>query len=140
MITNDISGKYPRRAESFHGLDENFQKLTHDQIEKKKSERNFNMQIKKQVITTTKYQQGYEQINQYQYEHEIEQESSLNNNNKPEDGQELEHEQEEQENMDVSEDKDHVPEFPQDHNEHSQEIDNNEQEMEEQENIKRNEQ
>ncbi len=140
VIINDISGKYPRRAESFHGLDENFQKLTNDQIEQKKSERNFNMQIQKQVITTTKYQQGYEQINQYQYEHEIEQESSLNNNNEPEDGQELEHEQEEQENMDVPEDKDHVPEFPQDHNEHSQEIDNNEQEMEEQENIKRNEQ
>ena len=140
VIINDISGKYPRRVESFHGLDENFQKLTNDQIEQKKSERNFNMQIQKQVITTTKYQQGYEQVNQYQYEHEIEQESSLNNNNEPEDGQELEHEQEEQENMDVPEDKDHVPEFPQDHNEHSQEIDNNEQEMEEQENIKRNEQ
>ena len=140
VIINDISGKYPRRVESFHGLDENFQKLTNDQIEQKKSGRNFNMQIQKQVITTTKYQQGYEQINQYQYEHEIEQESSLNNNNEPEDGQELEHEQEEQENMDVPEDKDHVPEFPQDHNEHSQEIDNNEQEMEEQENIKRNEQ
>ena len=140
VIINDISGKYPRRVESFHGLDENFQKLTNDQIEQKKSGRNFNMQIQKQVITTTKYQQGYEQVNQYQYEHEIEQESSLNNNNEPEDGQELEHEQEEQENMDVPEDKDHVPEFPQDHNEHSQEIDNNEQEMEEQENIKRNEQ
>lgn len=138
VIINDISGKYPRRVESFHGLDENFQKLTNDQIEQKKSGRNFNMQIQKQVITTTKYQQGYEQINQYQYEHEIEQESSMNNNNEPEDGQEPE--QEEQENMDVPEDKDHVPESRQEHIEHSQEIDNNEQEMEEQENIKRNEQ
>jgi uncharacterized protein involved in tolerance to divalent cations len=38
VIINDISGKYPRRVESFHGLDENFQKLTNDQIEQKKSE------------------------------------------------------------------------------------------------------
>ena len=29
VIINDISGKYPRRVESFHGLDENFQKLEH---------------------------------------------------------------------------------------------------------------
>ena len=142
VIINDISGKYPRRVESFHGLDENFQKLTNDQIEQKKSGRNFNMQIQKQVITTTKYKQGYEQVHQYQYEQEIEHESSLNNNNEPEDGREPEpeYEQEEQENMDVPEDKDDVPESLQEHNEHSQEIDKNEQEMEEQENIKRNEQ
>ena len=142
VIINDISGKYPKRVESFHGLDENFQKLTNDQIEQKKSGRNFNMQIQKQVITTTKYKQGYEQVHQYQYEQEIEHESSLNNNNEPEDGREPEpeYEQEEQENMDVPEDKDDVPESLQEHNEHSQEIDKNEQEMEEQENIKRNEQ
>ena len=142
VIINDISGKYPRRVESFHGLDENFQKLTNDQIEQKKSGRNFNMQIQKQVITTTKYKQGYEQVHLYQYEQEIEHESSLNNNNEPEDGREPEpeYEQEEQENMDVPEDKDDVPESLQEHNEHSQEIDKNEQEMEEQENIKRNEQ
>lgn len=33
IIINDISGKYPRRIESYHGLDENFEKLARDQVE-----------------------------------------------------------------------------------------------------------
>ena len=41
IIINDISGKYPRRIESFKGPDENFEKFMND----KSYHRNFNVQI-----------------------------------------------------------------------------------------------
>ena len=36
VIINDVSGKYPRRVETFHGLDENFEKYANDQINQRK--------------------------------------------------------------------------------------------------------
>ena len=36
VIINDVSGKYPRKVETFQGLDENFEKFANDQIRQKK--------------------------------------------------------------------------------------------------------
>ena len=37
IIINDISGQYPRKPETFKGLDENFQKFANDQVGQKKT-------------------------------------------------------------------------------------------------------
>ena len=105
IIINDISGKYPRRVETFQGLDENFQKFSNDQY--KADNRNFNVQINqvniekrvrvnKQPLHEYKYVQKYEYEQEGDYEHE----SYERNNNEPEDAQEPEQEMEGPEDKD----------------------------------------
>ena len=119
IIINDISGKYPRRIESFKGPDENFEKFMND----KSYHRNFNVQINT-VNVQKKVMVNNEE--QYQYEHEYRHEEKYDNENeigrkhsKPEDAREPQHEQEhepepehehEQENVEIPEDKDHMEE------------------------------
>ena len=145
IIINDISGKYPRKVETFQGLDENFQKYSQDQ--NKVDQRNFNVRInrvdiEKKVMVNKQPLHEYHYVQKYEYEQEgdYEHESYEENNNEPEDAQEPEHEPE----MEVPEDKDHGMDQIQVHQrqEQSQEIEgegegegeeeNNEQEMEEQ--------
>ena len=139
IIINDISGKYPRRIESYKGLDENFEKISRDQYEQKKliskkeyNNYNININVQKKLIQQNqKEQYDYSDQNEQEQEQDqeqIEQEGSNENenenkngqesyekdSNEPEDaqepGQEPDMEPEEQENMDAPEDKDHIPE------------------------------
>ena len=48
VIINDISGKYPKRVETFQGLDENYQKLSNDQYKQKNINIKINMMKKAQ--------------------------------------------------------------------------------------------
>ena len=139
IIINDISGKYPRRIESYKGLDENFEKISRDQYEQKKliskkeyNNYNININVQKKLIQQNQKEQ-YDYSDQNEQEQEQDQEqneqegSNENENenengqksyekdsNEPEDaqepGQEPDMEPEEQENMDAPEDKDHIPE------------------------------
>ena len=137
IIINDISGKYPRRVESYHGLDENFEKQFHDQHGQQKintDNYNININIQKKIVHHSQHDDIRKESYDYsdQNEQEPEQEGSNENeneyveseerdNNEPEDaqepGQEPDIEPEEQENMDVPEDKDHVPEDEGEHEE-----------------------
>ena len=138
IIINDISGKYPRRVESYHGLDENFEKQFHDQHGQQKINNdnyNININIQKKIVHHSQHDDIRKEPYDYsdQNEPEPEQEGSNENeneyvpeseerdNNEPEDaqepGQEPDIEPEEQENMDVPEDKDHVPEDEGEHEE-----------------------
>ena len=103
VIINDISGKYPRRIESFKGLDENFEKFQNDTKYKTKDKRDFNVElnevkIHKKIVVS-------------------------NENEEPEDAPEIDQNQEE-ENMEIPEDKDHIPEENEEENE-EQDIENN---------------
>ena len=140
IIINDISGKYPRRIESYHGLDENFEKFARDQVEIEKQRLgpnpNFNrvnINIQKKIIHQNQggvrrehYEYSDQQEQEGSNENEYEQESDDKENGEPEDAQEPEQEpdmeQEEQENMDVPEDKDHIPEDEAEHEEMENEI------------------
>ena len=141
IIINDISGKYPRRIETFHGLDENFEKLSNDQIEQQKMGGKYKVRIdiQKKEVNQHEYDNEQSQGNENEYENENEneneyEEESDKNNVEPEDGQEpeqneeQEQEQEEQENMDYPEDKDQnqIP------HEQSQEEDNEQMDKKEQ--------
>ena len=138
IIINDISGKYPRRVESFHGLDENFEKQFHDQHGQQKINNdnyNININIQKKIVHHSQHddirkepydysdqnEQEPEQEGSNENENEYVPESEERDNNEPEDaqepGQEPDIEPEEQENMDVPEDKDHVPEDEGEHEE-----------------------
>ena len=139
IIINDISGKYPRRIESYKGLDENFEKISRDQYEQKKliskkeyNNYNININVQKKLIQQNqKEQYDYSDQNEQEQEQDQEQneqegsnenenenkngqESYEKDSNEPEDaqepGQEPDMEPEEQENMDAPEDKDHIPE------------------------------
>ena len=143
VIINDISGKYPRRVETFQGLDENYQKLMNDQNQKK----NINIKINMMKKTGNQNIDNVNVVNKRIYveqkrlikkeianDHPIIQQQQKNivftvadnperkiiyepeHENEPEDEQEPEGEIEEQENMDVPEDKDHVPEEKNDSN------------------------
>ena len=117
IIINDISGKYPRRVETFHGLDENFEKLSNDQVEQQKMGGKYKVKmiIQKKEINQHEYDNEQSQGNENENENEYEEESDKNNV-EPEDGQEPEQneeqeqeeheEHEEQENIDYPEDKD----------------------------------
>ena len=113
IIINDISGKYPRRIESFHGLDENFEKFVNDKNYNKK--RNFNVQIntvnvQKKIRVNNQDQYQYEQNYRHEEEYENENQYEIGRKySRPEDAHEHEHETEhdhepeheqEQENMD----------------------------------------
>ena len=53
VIINDVSGKYPRRVETFHGLDENFEKYANDQInQRKRFKRTVKYEESKQITRT----------------------------------------------------------------------------------------
>ena len=138
IIINDISGKYPRRVESFHGLDENFEKQFRDQHGQQKINNdnyNININIQKKIVHRSQHddirkepydysdqnEQEPEQEGSNENENEYVPESEERDNNEPEDaqepGQEPDIEPEEQENMDVPEDKDHVPEDEGEHEE-----------------------
>jgi len=138
IIINDISGKYPRRVESFHGLDENFEKQFHDQHGQQKINNdnyNININIQKKIVHHSQHddirkepydysdqnEQEPEQEGSNENENEYVPESEERDNNEPEDaqepGQEPDIEPEEQENMEVPEDKDHVPEDEGEHEE-----------------------
>ena len=128
IIINDISGKYPRRIESYHGLDENFEKISRDQYEQTKlvgkNNYNININYNKKIIqhnqkekeqsddSDQNEQNEQEGSNENENENEYEQESDERDNNGPEDaqepGQEPDMEPEEQENMDAPQDKDHI--------------------------------
>ena len=54
IIINDISGKYPRKVETFQGLDENFQKFANDQVGQRKTfKQTTKVNITKTVNKTT---------------------------------------------------------------------------------------
>ena len=143
IIINDISGKYPRRVETFRGLDENFAKLANDQY--KGNKRNFNVEInqvniEKRVMVNKQPLHEYHFVQKYEYEKkgDYEHESYEKFKNEPEDAQETQPEQEQE--MEVPEDKDQGLDQIQIHQrqEQSQEAEaegeeeNNEPEMEEQ--------
>ena len=60
VIINDISGKYPRKTETFQGLDEHYEKYANDQYQRN---RNVRINIKKSAKT--------ENINKYYVENKI---------------------------------------------------------------------
>ena len=60
VIINDISGKYPRKTETFQGLDEHYEKYANDQYQRK---RNVRINIKKSAKT--------ENINKYYVQNKI---------------------------------------------------------------------
>ena len=153
IIINDISGKYPRRVETFHGLDENFEKLSNDQVEQQKIGGKYKVRIniQKKEINQNEYDNEQSQGNENENEYE---EESDKNNVEPEDGQEPEqneeqeqeqeeheqeeheqeeheqeeHEQEEQENMDYPEDKDQN-QIPHDKNQENNEVEKGNEQM-----------
>ena len=148
IIINDISGKYPRRIESFKGPDENFEKFMND----KSYHRNFNVQINT-VNVQKKVMVNNEE--QYQYEHEYRHEEKYENENeigrkhsKPEDAREPQHEQEhepepehehEQENVEIPEDKDHMEEEVEEQPQHqSQEAEGEREEENVEQNVEEN--
>ena len=48
VIINDISGKYPRRIETFHGMDENLQKSINDRQRRSNQNSQSNMSQREQ--------------------------------------------------------------------------------------------
>ena len=151
IIINDISGKHPRRIETFHGLDENFEKFTNDK--NKNDPRNFNVVInqveveKKVVHNKPVNEYHYEEKYEYHQEHRHKRGQEPDyEQSEPEDAQEMEqgHYPNQEQDMDVPEDKDHLPDKGVDYRmddpnqgvegegEGEGEEENNEQEMEEQ--------